>query len=163
MKKVISLPLVVALAATVSACDMTGNDQVASQRDVYKTLEDCVADWGDSELCEKQMADAKAEAEKKAAQSNSNGGSHVAIIPLFFGPSYSPGDRYVYRNGERYIPTTSKASSTAAYFRNTKTGVVSKPSFASPSKPTFSSFSKPSGVVSRGGFGSVGRGVSVSS
>ena len=56
----ISLPLVVALAASVSACDMSPSDEdKPSQRDVYSSLEDCIADWGDTALCERQMSEAR--------------------------------------------------------------------------------------------------------
>ena len=162
MNKVINLPLVVALAITVSACDTTSSDETKiSQRDVYTSLEDCVADWGDTELCEKQQAEAKALAAKQA---QSSGGNSMAFVPIFLGPSYSPGDRSTYLNGNRYTPATSQAASTASYLRNSKTGVLSAPSYAAPTKPTFNpsnprpSFTSPAGGVSRGGFGSAGRG-----
>lgn len=157
---IIRLPLVLLLATTVSACDMTStdtnSDEKPSQRDVYRSLEDCVADWGDTELCERQIADAKKEAEKLAAQSGS--GSHVSFVPIFFGPSYSPGDRSVYtQTGQRYSPATTRATSTATYLRNARTGVISPkpPIISRPATPT-----PHSSIVSRGGFGATGRGVS---
>lgn len=163
MGKVIKLSLVVALATTVSACDTTDSSDIkTSQRDVYKTLEDCVADWGDTELCERQQAEAKALAEKQAQSSGGNG-SHVSFVPIFLGPSYSPSDRSAYVNGNRYVPPSTKATSTASYLRNTKTGVVSAPSYRAPSPSTFSpsaparpAFSAPTSSVSRGGFGATG-------
>lgn len=165
MKSVIHLHLVVALAATVivTACDTTTNtpseatdSKSVSQRDVYHSLADCMADWGDSELCDKQQAEAKALAQQQAQNS---GGHSTSFVPIFLGPMYSPGDRSAYMNGNRYSPATQGAASTATYLRNNRTGVVSAPSYVSPSKPTFgapSVASRPSvssSGVSRGGFG----------
>lgn len=163
----ISLPLVVALSASVSACDMSPSDEdKPSQRDVYSSLEDCIADWGDTALCERQMSEAR-EHELKMAQANrDNGGGSAAFVPLFFGPSYYGDSRAVDYNGRTYAPATSRASRTAFFTPNKSTGTITR-SYMPPKPPTptakpsiFSS--TPRGITSsttsasRGGFGSTG-------
>lgn len=91
MSKLIKLSLVAALSTTVAACDTTSSppEEKVAQRDVYATLEDCVADWGDTELCERQQKEAHEHAEKMAAANAHNGGGGVAVVPMFFGPSHN--------------------------------------------------------------------------
>lgn len=169
MKK-ISLPLVVALAATVSACDMAPDDDKPAQRDVYSTLEDCIADWGDTALCERQMTEAREHELKMAQAQRDNGGGSSAFVPLFMGPSYYGDSRAISHNGQTYAPATSRASRTAFFARNPATGSVTK-SYVAPKAPTPSASpsrapswasSSPSlskgmtSTASRGGFGSTG-------
>lgn len=157
MQKYIQLPLVVTLAATVAACDTTASnpEEKVTQRDVYASLEDCVADWGDTELCERQQKEAHEHAEKMAAAQSHSGGGGVAFVPMFFGPSYS-GERTVTHNGRTITPSGYSSGRTANYVTNTATGnrVVSY------SKPGTMSTHATS-AVSRGGFG--GSGASASS
>ena len=167
MSKVIKLSLVALLAGTVSACDVTDNSEKPAQRDVYTSLEDCVADWGDTELCERQIKEAREHAEKMAAAQAKDGGGGMAFVPLFFGPTYYGNDRY-YRNsqGDYYQPTTQRARQSVGWNSTTRTPVVAPPRPPTPAftgAPRSTSFttttSRPatsttsSGSVARGGFG----------
>jgi uncharacterized protein YgiB involved in biofilm formation len=136
------MSLVVALGATVSACDDPG-EQVA-QRDVYSgpnALENCIADWGNAELCKQQLN----EAERKAMQGVPTSGGGGASQVFLWGPGYYGSDRTVTHNGYAYTPQTSRAERTAA--------------FNSQFKPTSFNTPRPAGtsVSSRGGFGATGR------
>lgn len=160
MNKFSTIALVVILSGTVAACDTTGPTQEATkhigQRDVYNTLEDCVADWGDTDLCTQQMKEAREHAEKMAAAQG--GSSGASIVPIFWGPTYYGNDRSVTSSsGQRFTPTTSKASRTANIM-NTPTGGRAI-SYAAPPKV----LTGPNGTVttiSRGGFGATGSGIS---
>lgn len=140
-KRLPSMSLVVALSATVAGCDSDPGSQVA-QRDVYSgpnAFENCVADWGNEELCKQRLNDE----ERKAAGSSSGGGgggSHVMI----WGPGYYGGERTVSHGGNTYTPQTTRAERTAA--------------FNSQFKPTSFNAPRPAtSVSSRGGFGATGR------
>lgn len=112
--KLIKLPLVVLLASSVAACDTTEQPKTA-QRDVYNSLEDCVADWGDTELCQAEMKQAREHAEKMAAAQGSSGGGG-AFVPIFMGPSYSGGDRaFTTSDGRRVVPQRTSSARTANY------------------------------------------------
>lgn len=140
MKKVFIASI---LSSTVVACDP--GSQV-TQRDVYHNLEDCVADWGDVELCQKTLSDAEA----KAKQASSNGSTSAFV---FFGPSYMGSDRYVSHNGQVYAPSTTRAASTANFTGSS----ITPSSFSAPRAATSSITPKPSAVTTtRGGFGSTG-------
>lgn len=111
------------------------------QRDVYTKFEDCMADWGKTELCQQmQEADAKQFAQNTTGVSG-GGGSHL----IFWGPSYYPGDRAVSYNGQNYAPTTNRAMSRPF-------AVTSTASPAARSSPATARATS----VSRGGFGSAG-------
>lgn len=162
MKKISQLSLVVLLAGTVAACDATDHTKEQSgqkigQRDVYNSLEDCVADWGDTELCTQQMKEAREHAEKMAAAQAKSGGSVPAILPIFWGPTYYGDTRSVTHNGREYTPTSSKATRTANVF-NGPNGARTI-SYAAPPTVTKSA-SGATTTVSRGGFGSTGAGMS---
>jgi uncharacterized protein YgiB involved in biofilm formation len=173
MKKISTLALVAILASSVAACDDKTNTSTKSadlpeksesprigQRDVYNTLEDCVADWGDTELCQQEMKAAREHAEKMAAaQAHSGGGTVVPMI--FWGPTYYGSERSVTHNGVTRTPTTSTATRTANIW-NSPNGARTI-SYAPPAKVV----STPSGIkttvspssftsVSRGGFGATG-------
>lgn len=163
MKKYIQLPLVVALSATVVACDTTEQtpSEKISQRDVYNSLEDCVADWGDQELCESQMKEAREHAEKMAAANASHGGSSVVVLPMFFGPEYSGSRSYTNSSGRTITPVTNNTSRTATYATNLANGSRAVSYFAGPKNPPGVSLPTTrspvaSTSVSRGGFGSTG-------
>lgn len=165
MNKYISLPIVVALSATVAACDTTEqtSTEKISQRDVYHSLEDCVADWGDQELCENQMKEAREYAEKMAAAKGQNNSS-IVVLPMFFGPEYSGNRSYTDKNGKTITPATNNTSRTATYASNLSTGTRTVSYAAGPKNPP--GVSLPPAVtstVSRGGFGSTGSTVSGSS
>lgn len=171
MKKVV--PLVVVLATTVAACDMTATEQEqhtkTSQRDVYHSLEDCVADWGDTELCQEQMKEAREHQEKMAAaQAQSGSGASIIPIPMFFGPSYV-GERSVVHNGREITPSSTKAARTATIVTNpaTNTRTFSYNPPRMPSTPASVSAARAGGAAAvssaaRGGFGSGGGGATAS-
>lgn len=163
MKREISL--IALLSASLVACD-PGSQIV--QRDVYHSLEECVADWGELELCERQQK----QNEEKAKAVASAGNTAAAII--FFGPSYHGNDRYVAHNGQTYAPTSSRARSTASFAGAASRNPISfsnpRPAATSVSPtPSQSTRSAPVGsvsngaTVSRGGFGSAGASASASS
>lgn len=178
MNKASKLSLVVLLATTVAACDdktpTSEEKKHIGQRDVYNSLEDCVADWGDTELCQQEMKAAREHAEKMAAaQAKSGSGGGMPIIaPIFWGPTYYGDSRSVTHNGVTRTPTTSTATRTANIW-NSPTGartisysappkVVTSPSgVSSTGTPTvpragFTSSSSPATSVARGGFGATG-------
>lgn len=128
----IMLVLVPALLA-ISGC--TGDE---TQRDVYTRFEDCVADWGKPELCQK-IAEAEA---KEFAQNQgvTTGGGSSPII--FWGPSYYPGDRAVTFNGQTYEPKANRAMS-RPFTVNSRSSSIAR---SSPGTARSTS-------VSRGGFG----------
>lgn len=123
----------------LSACEA---DMDLSQRDVYTKMEDCVAEWGKVELCQK-MADEDA---KKAIASGvtPNNDSHF----IFWGPSYFNGDRSVLYNGQRYAPSSYKPAK--SFYTNQ---AFSNSAKVSPGTP-FSAGKVGSGGGTRGGFGS---------
>jgi uncharacterized protein YgiB involved in biofilm formation len=94
MSKTIRLTLVAALATTVSGCDVTETSEAKpAQRDVYTSLEDCVADWGDQELCERQIKEGREHLEKMAQAKAASGGgwyldSSAGYIPPFLSRCY---------------------------------------------------------------------------
>jgi uncharacterized protein YgiB involved in biofilm formation len=161
MNKLSTVALVVILAGTVAACDTTGPTQEANkhigQRDVYHTLEDCVADWGDTDLCTQQMKEAREHAEKMAAAQAKSGSSGASIVPIFWGPTYYGDTRSVSHNGQTVSPTTSKATRTANIM-TTPTGARAI-SYAAPPKVSTNSSGHVT-TVSRGGFGATGSGMS---
>lgn len=143
-----AMALAAALAMTVAACDSDPGAQV-TQRDVYSgpnALNDCVADWGNEELCKQQIDDA----EKKRLAENAPGGaaSHGANPIFIYGPGYIDGARTASHNGVSYTPTSQRATQSAA-FKVSNSGV--KPmGFSAPKAATPG--------VTRGGFGATGRG-----
>ncbi len=145
-KRLPSMSLVVALSATVAACD--DPTDLASQRDVYSgptAFEDCVADWGNPDLCRQQLTDA----EKKEVAASGGGAGHTVFL---WGPQYTGYDRFTNYNGVRYEPKATHATR-SAWFRPSSSSGAKSMGFAAP-KPAYS-------VSSRGGFGSTGRGFSV--
>jgi len=148
--KHINLPIVVALSITVSACDISGSDKPA-QRDVYTSLEDCVIDWGDTELCQREMKEAREHAEKMAKASGSIDGG---FVPIFMGPTYYGDSRSVTHNGRKITPITTSSVRTAN-FTSLPSGNKSISYTAPNTRATNKSTSKIVGTsVTRGGIGS---------
>ncbi|WP_420835361.1 DUF1190 domain-containing protein [Mannheimia massilioguelmaensis] len=133
------------------------------QRDVYKSLEDCVADWGTPELCEqdtKALADLNKGNETPQSifnesanhgESSHSGSGFVAgymaarMMSSFMGPSYFQGNRAVQTNNGQTIRPQANHSAAKP--------IVMKGSVAD-------SFSRP---VKRGGFSSSNSSASKSS
>lgn len=169
MSRIINLPIVVALAATVAACDTTEAPKT-SQRDVYNSLEDCIADWGDQELCEREIKNSREHEEKMAQARAAQGGGGVMPVPMIFGPTYYGDSRSVSHNGRTIAPATSSSSRTVNYTTSPAGNRVI--SYTAPRPPTPSAapssiisrgVSSPSPSVTRGGFGSSGASSSASS
>lgn len=155
MKKISHLSLIVLLAGTVAACDEKTSEEKKhiGQRDVYNTLEDCVADWGDTELCQQEMKAAREHAEKMAAAQSHSGGGSPIIAPIFWGPTYYGDSRSVSHNGKTITPSTSTATRTANIW-NSPSGARTI-SYSAPPQVVKS----PTGVsatIPRGGFGATG-------
>jgi len=170
--------LIILFASLLSACapphpdDVEASNPKPTQQDAYARIEDCLADWGDKELC-MQAEKAQQEAYAQAQQSQSSGdSSSIVFLPLFFGPSYEPGHRYVTTSsGVKYTPKTYNGTGKPLYSSNYRPNVSSvRPSNVEKKKSLFdrliltknrtprsssttSSTSKSSSNVSRGGFG----------
>lgn len=134
----------------MSGCSYDPSDGEAMQRDVYTKFEDCVADWGKTELCQ-QIAQQEAAqlAQSKGVTGGTGGGG---ISPVFWGPSYYHSDRAVAYNGQTYAPNTNRA--------------MSKPFFVTPTSSATAKASPGTARatnISRGGFGSFGRSAGASS
>lgn len=140
-KREFSLSILVAL---VAGCDY--DPTITAQRDVYTRMEDCVADWGDVQLC--QQMDATASAERVKEQQGGDGksgGASAVVYPYFYGPTYYGSNRVAYVGEREVHPTANRATN----FRSTSVRSSTLPSNVGR-------------AVSRGGFGSTGRSVSVS-
>ena len=161
-----SLSLVCLLGASLGACGDSPGEQ-AVQRDVYtgpKAMEQCVADWGNAELCNRRLT--AEEAKQIAAQQRSSGGGSNPIFLYsggygYMGPSYS-GERAVTHNGQRYVPSYSRARQVAAFNARPTPGAkpmgFSKPMPSGVSRVSSGVARTATGPITRGGFGSVARG-----
>lgn len=138
-RKTINLTLVL-VPILLAGCGVEVPDK--QQRDVYTKFEDCMADWGKPELCQKmQEEDARQFAENTTGVSG-GGGSHM----IYWGPNYYPGNRAVIHNGQTLIPKINHAMSKPFM-------VTSRSSSAAKSSPSTAH----STSTSRGGFGAGGR------
>ena len=161
LSTLIRLPLVVLLAESVAACDTTGQDTPkAAQRDVYNSLEDCMADWGDTELCEREIKEAREHAQKMAAaQAKASGGAMPVFLPIFMGPTYYGDDRRaVSSSGTAVTPKTTSSARTANFTPAIGGGRVI--SYTPPNHTaTTNTLSRAAGIsasTSRGGIGATG-------
>lgn len=121
----------------------------AQQRDVYTKFEDCMADWGKTELCE-QMQQAEAQQFAQQTTGVSGGGSHL----VYWGPNYYPGNRSVAYNGQQYTPLANRAMSIPFAVTSTSS-TAAKASPGTPSKGV-TTVGAGSNAGSRGGFGGGG-------
>lgn len=152
----VMVALTTALTAALQGCSKPA-EATQVQRDVYTgpdALEKCMADWGNSELCQKQIT--AEEAKKMAAANRANGGGTPII---FFGNGYGlygpgyVGDRSVTHNGTTYTPSRSRANSVGSFSSVARNAVPT--SYTAPKPIMPSSHVTP--VSPRGGFGSIGR------
>ena len=118
--RLVVIPLIVA-AAAVSGCE----DDPTVQQDRYKSLTECMADWGNEELCMR--------APTSEARTAGGSTSYIYTHPYYFyGPTYYPHDR-VYTDphtGNSVRPGGSNAFDVAkapASSFNSKPGVASSP------------------------------------
>lgn len=175
--------LLVALAASVAGCESDPGAQVV-QRDVYvgpDALERCMADWGSQDLCQKQLDDAEKKRLAESVQNGAGGGVMPVFVntfgggyhPALYGPSYVSGNRSAVHNGKPVVPVKNSGLRTATF-----SGVspAAQPlRFGAPRQPNPSAWAQRafakqppvsvpsparSVVVSRGGFGSTGAGIS---
>lgn len=154
-RKKVALALVPMFLA-MSGCGYDpSQDGAPMQRDVYTKVEDCIADWGNAELCSK-VADAERAQFAKSVGVAHDGGSSI----IFWGPSYYSGSRSVDYGGRSYTPLTSRAMSkpfsvtpNSSSFARSSPGTASRPASGVSS----------SGSSSRGGFGSSGHSASAGS
>lgn len=146
-RRSVGLKLAPLLLAPVLLAGCAGGIEEAQQRDVYTRFEDCMADWGEKALCQQLGAQEKAEvvAQATGVTGGNSGGSSF----IFWGPNYYPGDRGASYNGREIYPSTNRAMS-RPYTVNQYSSAAAK---SSPAKATSKS-------ISRGGFGSTGRGFS---
>lgn len=138
-KSASSIKLVVLASLVATGCDY--DPVVEAQRDVYTKMEDCVADWGDTKLCQ-QMADSVA-AEAKQATAGS-GTTVIHPYPYFYGPTYYGGNRVAYLDSQG-TQMMRPNSNRAANLVSTSVRSSTLPSH-----------------ITRGGFGSTARSVSSS-
>lgn len=137
-----TLPLMLVTSAAVVNLSGCGEDDpnanLATVRDEYKSLEECVEDWGSKEPCEPQKAPPGS---STYANTGNTSGSHI-YTGHYFGPSYYEGQREVAQRsflGSRVA--NNNATGTAHFSDHSVSRSVTR-------------------SVSRGGFGSSSRGFS---
>jgi uncharacterized protein YgiB involved in biofilm formation len=144
------------------------------KRDVYASMEECIADWGDKDLCVKA---AEMASQQQAQQSSGGTYSNGAVVyHHFYGPEYSySGDRYITRNGQIYRPTSNSAVSSSRFtptpqFVQRRYDALSQlrqagqykpnPVHVEAGKASLASRGMTTGSVARGGFGKAGASMS---
>jgi uncharacterized protein YgiB involved in biofilm formation len=126
--KKVTLVLTPILSAVMLVGCGGGEDEA---RDVYASVDECLKDWNEAELCEKMDSDSENEYRR----------SHSGVLyPMFWGPRYYPSDRAVLYKGREISPRGRSSSLTPAKI------TASSPSYSK------SSASSPRSS-SRGGFG----------
>jgi uncharacterized protein YgiB involved in biofilm formation len=139
-KRRVSKTLPLMLVTSAAVVNLTGcgeddpNAHLATVRDEYKSLEDCIEDWGSSVPCEPQKTP---EGSSSLSNTGNTSGGHT-YTGHYFGPTYYDGQRdLAQRNflGSRYNGNVSHLSDRAVSRSVTRS-------------------------VSRGGFGSSSRGFS---
>lgn len=118
----------------VAGCGGGGS---STSRDVYNSLDDCLKDWNEAELCSQMNDDDDREY-------RSYGG--VGTTRRYWGPTYYPSDRTVLYKGKTITPSTKSTTLTP----------FSVTSRSTPSSR--SSVSTPRSTSSYGGFGGGGGG-----
>ena len=71
--------------------------QTAQTRDVYNTIDDCIKDWGERDLCE-QMGDDDDRDYRSKYKTKTTG-------KFFYGPQYSTNNRIITYKGKTLTPT----------------------------------------------------------
>ena len=110
--------------------------EVAQTRDVYNNLNDCIKDWGDTELCE-QMGDDD-DRDYKSKYKKSGTGKY------FYGPKYAANNRIITYKGKTVTPTgkVSKLPSYVSSVPDSKTTSSTVPASKSTSSTLPSTTSK---------------------
>lgn len=148
VKTQISIAVLIALSQALASC--SDPSQAMVQRDIYtgpNAVEDCIADWGDQEMCTKKIDEEEA---KKLAQHHQSSGSNVVIVPVFggvYGPSYSGHDRVAYSSNGSAVRPAADRSVSAARFNGVSTR--SPVGYTAPKAPTVGSSAVPFSHVTR--------------
>ena len=112
--------------------------QTAQTRDVYNSLDDCVRDWLDKEVCE-QMSEDDDLYYRKLHKTSRKG-------RYFYGPGYSSGNRIFVYKGKTLSPTGKVTSKMPTFVSSapskTTTGSTTSSSTRSSTSPSSSSTSK---------------------
>jgi hypothetical protein len=124
----------------VAACNSGGDE---TTRDVYENAEDCLKDWGDSDLCQ-EMNDEDSEDYKR------RGGVYKGGKRLIWGPNYYPGDRSVSYKGKTISPT-SKSTSMSPFTVSSRSSSASRSGVSSPSRSSSGGFGSRSSSSGGGG------------
>lgn len=109
------LAILMASASMTACVEEPMEDEVqTTQKDAYSTLDSCLEDWGDKELCTKAMEASIAQQQAQQQQAQANGGDTTVIAPLiFYGPEYSSGQRSAYNSkGQAIFPKGNHATKT---------------------------------------------------
>lgn len=134
-----TLPLMLVTSAAVvnlSGCgDDDPNANLATVRDEYKSLEECIEDWGSKEPCEPQKAPPGS---SSFANTGNTSGGHI-YTGHYFGPSYYEGQREMAQRS--FLGNRVNSNGTAHFSDHSVSRSVTR-------------------SVSRGGFGSSSRGFS---
>lgn len=134
-----ALPLMLVTSATVvnlAGCgEDESNNNLATVRDEYKSIEECVQDWGSTEPCEPQKAPPGS---SSLSNTGNTSGGHV-YTGHYFGPSYYEGQREQAQRS--FLGNRINANGSSAYTDHAVSRSVTR-------------------SVSRGGFGSSSRGFS---
>jgi len=130
MKKSKKVTLVLApILSAVMLVGCGGGEDEA--RDVYASVDDCLKDWNEAELCEKMDPDSENEYRR----------SHSGVIyPMFWGPRYYPSDRAVVYKGRDITPKGRSSSLTPAK-------ITARPPSYSKSEPSSPRFWSRCGVL----------------
>lgn len=133
--KKVSLVLTPILSAVMLVGCGGGEDEA---RDVYASVDDCLKDWNEPELCERMDSDSENEYRR----------SHSGVMyPMFWGPRYYPSDRAVLYKGREIAPRGRSSSLTPAKITPGSPS-YSKSSASSPRSSTRGGFGGKSGSVS---------------
>lgn len=155
MKKLV---LLLPALAAVAACDAVDYSPSHTQRDVYRSLEECVIDWGDEQLCLKAQQEATARAAAQNAGSGSGGYHSSSPVVIWHGPEYYGSNRYGYHNGQMIRPraqnsfTTQQQPTSTQFKQNYNNSVRQASAGQSPGKSASGSSTSSAGKTT-GGFG----------
>ena len=173
-KKMLFPMALTALTIALAGCTQDENDyyvidQEVTKQDVYKTLDDCMADWGDAQLCQAQP-----NPQGQQVQQSGSTTFMPIILGSFSGPEYHYSDRKAIHNGKVYNPkgthayaSTKAAPASAAYMATKSSFFKSNPTIAKQAFPgttnmttkggMMSSSKSSSGSVKSGSFGGAGK------
>lgn len=112
MKMKFPILLSILMAGTMTGCSPVEPEEevTSTQKDAYKSLQDCMDDWGDKDLCMQAQETMQAQANAQAQANQQGGDTNVAVVPIFYGPEYYSGQRTAYNaHGKAVFPKGNKA------------------------------------------------------